>query len=175
MACGAHEVHRGGELLATEEDVGAAGVCKAARISVTRADDQVSEAVTVEVSRSGYADPRHISSVLTLDDEATDSQSDGGKIHRCSVGAAEDDIAATGAVASRRISESRSDDQVGQSVTVDVTRHRDGKPALIFRSLSVDDKSTRSASHYGKIDGGCLRATEHDVRTPGFRPTVRIR
>jgi len=68
-------------------------------------------------------------------------------------GLAEDDVAAPGRAAGGGIGVGRADDQVVQSVAVDVASGGDTEAAAVVRTLAVDDEATAAIGDRGEVDG----------------------
>ena len=169
----AQEVHRRGELLPAEDDVGAAGSRQTVRAGVPGSDDQVRKAVAVDVA--GRTDPgRPVAGHFAIDDKATAPRSHGRQVDRRRPRPAEDHIAAPGIGASARIGHISTDDDVGQTVAVDVTRRGDGGAQVAAGVLAVDDEAAAAAQQRGHFDRRrASAAAEHDESAARLGPGGR--
>ena len=86
-----------------EDHIRAAGVGAGGRIAVSSANDEISEAIAVDIARTGDASAALVAGALTIDHEAARTSSNGGKIDGAGACLAEDHIGATGVAAGGRI------------------------------------------------------------------------
>src|SRR5262245_643910 len=100
------------------------GACVAGAVAAISSDDQVVEAVAVDVAGRGYRKAGEVIDLLAMDDEAPDAGRDHGEVdlRRKGTGVAEHDIAVAGrgACVAGAIPTKRPDDQVVEAVAVDV-------------------------------------------------------
>src|SRR5262249_31081961 len=122
-----------------EDDVGGAGVRTPARIRRGRADDEVVEAVTVEITggragKPGFGIPR------SADDAKAVARGQVGQVDiGQAAGLAEDHIGGAGLLPPVRAFDRRADDEVGEPVAVDVPGGSDRKSAFArFGSVDTD-------------------------------------
>ena len=169
----ADEIDRGRQALAPEDDKAAAGVGATGRVGAAGTEDQVGEAVAVDVASRGDRGAQFVTGALAIDHEAAATGGNVRKLDRRRAGAAEDDVAATG-VCTRRGVEGRADDQVGQTVAVDVAGQGHRDTGAVTAAFAVDDKTTASGGHGCEVDRGRARATEHQVGAPRVAAAGRV-
>src|SRR6185369_13135249 len=147
-----------------------------------RPDDQVGEAVAVDVTSRRNTVAGSVTGRIALDDEALDggeARADVGKIDHRAAGAvhrpeprrlAEHHIGLAGldaAVVARR----RADDQVGEAITIHVARRRGAPAGIVAYAIALDDEAVRwieggEVDHRaaGAVDRAeARRLAEHDI------------
>ena len=134
------QVHRIGIGLA-EHHVAAADLPAGACVAPGCPNDQVSQAVAVDVARARHASAAEIVCALAVDHEAAAASSDRAQLDRDAGCVAKHHIAATLLDASVRGTTQGPDDQVGQTVAVDIARTRHADAADVAGTLAVDHKS----------------------------------
>ena len=75
------EISGGGGCFA-KDDIGAAGVGTCGRIAAIGTNEEISEAIAVDITGSGDAVAAAVESGLAIDDEAAAAISDGGEVNR---------------------------------------------------------------------------------------------
>ena len=141
-----------------EQHVAVAGVDAgvAGAVAEPRPDDEVVEAVAVDVAGRGDRNAGLIGRVLAMDDEAAVAGRDGGEVDRGAeaAGLAEHHVAVAGKVA--RVARARAgecpDDEVVEAVAVDVARRGDRAAGLVVRVLAMDDEAAVAGGDRGEVD-----------------------
>src|SRR5262245_9429714 len=140
-----------------EHDVAVARIvaCVARAVALHSPDDEVVEAVAVDVAGRRYRIAGLVVRVLAMDDEAAVAGRDRGEVDlRCKArGFAEHDVAVARKVAgvAGAIAKVCPDDEVVEAVAVDVTRR--GHPTgAIVGILAMDDEAAGPGSHIREID-----------------------
>jgi len=134
-----------------------------------RADDQVRQPVAVDVAGRRDADSARVKSVLTVDDEAAATDGNRREINRTTIGLAEDHVATAGIAAARRIAAVGADDQVAETVAVDVAGGRDCSVAtLVTGALAIDDEATAAGGDCREVDGATAALAEDHVAAPAI-------
>ncbi len=110
-----------------EDNVGLSGIL-AVNVYTIRPNDQVGQAVAVDVAGGGNAIAAQVTRTLAVDDETAGASGHSGQVDRAGSGLAEHDVAAPGIGAGGRVAVHRPDNQVGQAVAVDVPAEETLKP-----------------------------------------------
>ena len=152
----AHEIQGGGELLTTQDDIGATG----SRVpSARRADDQVGQAIPVDIARSAHSGADRVMCQCRFDDKAAHTQSHIAQVDSGEVGFTKHHIAFTGGGI-----ESSPDQQVGKAIAIHIARAADRVAALVIGCGTVDDKA--AGSQAGKFDFFSAGFAEHHIAFP---------
>ena len=141
--------HRGSEV-APEDDIAVASVLpdRIARVGVRRADQQVVEAVAIEVAARGHPEPRAVRS-LACDREAADA---GGHVGQENLGGKATDLAEQHVVG---VADAvLADDQVVDAVAIDVAGRVDRRAAEFTGVLAVDHEAVAAVDQVGHVDVG---------------------
>ena len=95
---------------------------------------------------------------MTIDHEAAAAASNGGKIDGAGGCFPEDHIGATGVGAGSRIAASSPNDEISESIAVDIARTGDADAAGVRGALTIDHEAAAAASNGGEVDGdgGCV-------------------
>jgi len=124
-----------------ENDIATPGRAACRGVAGPRPDDQVGQAVAIDVAGRGDTKAAAVTRTLSVDHEAAVAIGDCREVDGRAAGLAEDDIAAPGIAASRGVAVGRSDDQVGQAVAIDVAGRGHTIAAEVKRTLTVDDEA----------------------------------
>ena len=116
------------------------------------ADNQVSQAIAVDIARARHAPAAVIVQALAIDHKAAAAGGNRAQVNRHATARAEHHIAAPRAAAAGRVSLRCPDDQVGQAIAVDIARTRHAPAALVARALAVDHKAAVAGSDRAKLD-----------------------
>src|SRR5262245_58802384 len=144
------------------------GACVAGAIAAVCSDDDVVEAVAVDVAGGGYRIAGEVIDLLAMDDEAPVAGRDRGEIdlRRKAAGVAEHDIAVAGrgACVAGAIPTKCPDDQVVEAVTVDVARGN-RTTGYIAAILAMDEEAAVAGRDRGEVDlrRKAASVTEHHV------------
>jgi hypothetical protein len=130
----------------------------AAGVAIRCADDQIGEAVAVDVAGSGHAAAAVVAGALAVDDEAAVAGGDRRQLDGAAAALAEDQIAAPGVGAMRRMAIVRPDDQVGEAVAVEVAGRRDTVATGVVGTLAVDDEAAAAVGDRREVDGVSCRS-----------------
>ena len=132
-----------------KDDIGTAGIFSIG-VGVLSTNDQISNSIGVDVtSRAGGA-AAVVVFTLTLNDKAAAAGSDVGELDgRGVVCFAKDDVSASGAISWER----GTNDQISESIAVDVASRADGNAAGVVISFTIDDKAAAAGSDIGEFDG----------------------
>src|SRR5688572_24353932 len=134
----------------TEDDVSLAGVV-AAVVAIWRADDDIAEAVAVNVRGGGDAAARKVAGGIAFDSEAAVGRKI-ADVHDLLVhGKRVLDVSKADSPAKQHVSRSgivraavvfrRADDEVGETVAVHVARGRDALPRFVAAVFTVDTEA----------------------------------
>ena len=146
--------------------------CRGRRQS--RPDDEVVEAVAVDVAGRGYPNAGYIGGVLAVDDEAAVAGRDRGEVdlRREARRLAEHHVAVAGTVArvAGAIGTGCPDDEVVEAVAVDVAGRGHRMAGLIAHILAMEDEAAVAGCDRGEVD---LRRkarglAEHHVAVAGI-------
>ena len=147
---------------ATEDDIGLASVVSAI-VAAISPDDQIVDAIAIDVAGVGDAAPGLIVCRIALDDEAVAGRQGGqidylpsADIDAEASGATEDNIGLA-CVDAAIVATARADDQIVDAITVDVTRVGDAAPRLIVRRIPLNDEAI-AGGKVGEIDDLCWHA-----------------
>ena len=162
----------GGAAVLAKHQVAAPSIHAGAGISALGANDQVGQAVAVDVTGTGYAPTAVVAADAAVDHKTTRARGHRAQVDCRAAGLAKHHIAAPGAEhrCGARIAIRRADDQVGQAVTVDITCTRHTPAAVVTGTLPIDDKAARPAGHRAEVDGRARRGAKHHVAAPGIGP-----
>src|SRR5262249_61829180 len=116
----------------TEDDIGRASIGIAVRVRAGRANDQIAEAVAVEIACGGNRVSRLISDGGAIDAKAVAGREVGEVGIRQAAGLAEHHEGGPALLASEAERRWRADDDVAKPVTVDVACSRNREPGLGF-------------------------------------------
>ena len=126
------------------------------RAGIAGADDEIVEAIAIDVARRGDGNSGERVGVLAAHDETARAGGDGGEIDAGAKPArlAEHDIPVPGMElpARRPARQGRADDQVGEPVAVDVPRRGHREAGLIAGILPEDDKAAGAGGDGGQVD-----------------------
>ena len=139
------------------------GACVAGAIAALCPDDQVVEAVAVDVAAEDTEPTGYIAAILAMDDEAAVAGRDRGEVDlgRKAGGLAEHHIAVAreDAGVAGAIAVGSPDDEVVEAVAVDVAGRGDRIAGVIARVLAMDDEAPVAGRDRGEVDlGGKPRA-----------------
>ena len=147
----AGEIHIGESARLAEDDIGFAGV-RAAIVATGSPDDDVVEAVAIDIARRGDAATRQVACCIALDDEPV-CRGEGGEIDIGEPGRlAEDDIGFAG-VGAAIVATGRANDDVVEAVTVDIACGRDAASEGIECGIALDDEA-QARGERGQVDIG---------------------
>ena len=172
-SCDGREVDGSGVGFA-EDHIGAPGVCARWWIAAVSRNDEISEAITIDVTSTGHAVAALVSRTLPIDHKATAAFCNGGQINGGSGGCAKDHIGAACVGAGGWIAEISADDQIRQPVTVDITSGGNAVAAEVARGLAIDDKAAVACCDGGEVDGGGVGFAEDHIGAPGTLARCRI-
>ena len=160
-----------------EHHIGLAGIV-AAVVAAVRPDDQVGEAVAVDVARRGDAVAGVVARRIALDDEAVGRRESVVRSITCRPPAvdraearrlAEHHIGLAG-IGAAVVAAGRADDQVGEAVAVDVARRGDAAAGLVARRIALDDEAVggRERREVDHLPAACRRPCRSPTpcRTP---------
>ena len=125
-------------------------------VCALRPDNQVGEAVAVDVAGRGHRLAGYIVRTFAMDDEAAVARGDGGEIDLRSkaAGVAEHHVSVACLVTcvAGAVGDQSPDENVIEAVAVDVAGRRDRIAGPIARILAMDDEATVAARHRGEVD-----------------------
>ena len=128
----------------------------ARRVAVGRPDDQIGEAITIDIPGRGHRIAGKVSAILPMDDKATRAGSDGGKVNRRTpAGCLAKHHIAFASVdfrIARRVAEAGPNDQIGKAITIDIPGRGYGKAGSVIDILPMDDKATRAGGDGGEVN-----------------------
>ena len=154
-----------------ENDVAAPGTRASRRITERCADDQVGQPIAIDVAGPRDARATSIVGLLAVDHEAATASSDRGEVDGVAAGLAQNDVAAPdNSTAARR----RADDQVGETVAVDVASGRDAPTTRVAGESTVDHETASACSDRRQVDGAAAGLAENDVAAARIRAHRRI-
>ena len=170
------EVDRREAARRAEHDIGGAAVEKARAVVVVSADDHIVEAVAVDVAGSRHREAGIIARRLTDDLEAAGARRNGAEVDRRQArSGAEQDIGRTGIGAAGVVVERRRDDDVGETVAIDVASRGDRISRQVVGRLADELEAAGAVRDVGKVDGRRRRRrAEHDVGRAGIRVSAEI-
>ena len=147
----------------------------ARRVAALGADDQVVEAVAVDVAGRGDRDAGPVVAILAEDCQTAAAGGDGCQVDGRAKAArlAEDHVAVAGVIGldiARRVAARRADDQVVEAVAVDVAGRRDRDARIVAGILAEDDEAAAAGGDAGQVDGcaEAARLAEHYVAVAGI-------
>ena len=148
------QVDRGGPGLA-EHHVAAPGAAASGRIAFRRSDDQVGEAVAVDIAGARHAVTAVVERTLAIDDEAAGACRNRRQVDRRGSGLAEHDVASARGGAAGWVTLGRPDNEVGEPVAVDIAGTRHAEAAGIAQALAVDHEPAGPRRHCRQVDPRC--------------------
>ena len=161
---------------AAEDDIGLAGIGSPGPVGVEGTDQQVVDAVAVDVPRRGHRMPRQVQRGRAGDGEAHG----GGHGRQVQIGPetarpAEHDIGLAGVLAPGRIGIEGTDDQIRPPVAVQVAGRGD-RPARVIPGVHARDGEAVGPAEGAKVEGRAetAHAPEHDKGLAGIGPPARI-
>ena len=137
----------------TELNGGAAGLAKhhiaaarigagrGPRVTLGRTHNQVSQAVTVDIANPRDAHTALVARTLAIDDKAAGARSHGREVDGRGTGLAKHHVAAPTVGSAGRIAQLGANDQIVQTVAIDIACTGDAETTLVQRALAVDDKA----------------------------------
>ena len=143
-----------------EHDIAVArlGAGVAGAVGAVCSDDEIVEAVAVNVAGQGHRPAGEIVRILAMDDEAAVAARDRSKVdlRRKAAGVAEHHVAVArlDACIVRAIAELRPDDEVVEAVAVDVAGRGYRSTRLIAHVLAMDDEAAVAGRDRGEVDLG---------------------
>ena len=151
-------------LIGAEHHVAGAGTVAAVRGGVRHADDQIIDAIAVDVARAADRAAGFVKSRGALDGQVGVAREVDGR--RKALIAAEHHVAGAGKVTAIRVGSSGADDHIVDAIAVDVARATDREAGKVNRSGALDSQLGVG----GEVDGRrkALIAAEHHVDGTGI-------
>jgi len=156
-----------------EYDITLTGTTGTVGIGVRRADNQVGQAVAVDVARAADRKAGPVVAIDAVDGKAARAVRHVRQLDRRGSGLAEHDITLAGFSVAVGIGAVGADDYVEDTVAVDVARAADRFARAVVAIDAVDDKAARAVHDIRQLDRTAVRFAEHDVTLAGV-VTVRV-
>ena len=150
--CHCAEVHSRSAGL-PEHHIAAAGLAAGGGVATERSDDQVRQAVAIDIAGARDTKAAVVKRGFAVDDEAAGAGCDRAEVHRQAAGLAEHHIAAAGIDACGRVAMVRTDDQVSQAVAVHIAGTRHADAAFVSPALAVDDEAACAGIDRAEVYG----------------------
>ncbi len=132
-----------------EHYVAAPGIAAGGGVAQERPDDQVGQAVAVDIACADNAVAAPVIPSLAVDYKAAGVGCDCGQVDRAAPALTEHHVAAPGPIPSGGIASVRPDDQVRQPVAVDVPGAGNTIATVVTPALAVDDEAAGACGDIG--------------------------
>src|SRR6185503_14365068 len=135
-------------------------------IAVICADDQVAQAVAVDISGRGDTASAPVICALAVDDEAAGSRRNGGEIDRAATGLAKNDVGTPGQAAGCGVTTIGPHNEIRETVAVQIAGACHAFAAAVTVALSVDHEAAGACRNGGKRNDAAIAAPENHVAAP---------
>ncbi len=139
------EIYRRARRLA-EYHVAAASHAAGGRVALVCSDNQIDQTIAIDIAGTGDTSAAIVSRTLAVDDKAAGAGRDRRQVNRCARRLAEHNIAAASQVDGSRVALACPDNQIGQTIAINITGTSDTITALVIPALTVNDKAAGSVS-----------------------------
>ena len=175
-ACGHHAELHGCTAALAEHDIAAPRVGTGCGVAVGRADDQVGQAVAVDIAGTSHTPAAVVTGTLPIDDKAARPAGHRAEVDGRARRGAKHHVAAAriGPGRGARVAVRSAHNQVGQAVTVDVACAGHAVTALVQGALAVEDKAARSCGHRTELDRCAAAFAKDHIAAPGIDTGGRI-
>ena len=174
-AAGGHrrEFHRRSARLAEHHEA-AARVCAVGLVAFDGGDDEVGQAVAVDVARTSQPVATFVGGALAIDDEAAGAGAHGREVHSPRPCLAEHQVAAAGIHAACWICPVGADEHIGQAVAVHIAGVGHPKAAVVTGVFAIDHEAAGACGHVRELHGGGARLAKDDVALARTRAAGRV-
>ncbi len=158
----------------TEDHITAASTAAGNRVALVCSDNQIGQSIAIDVAGTGHTRAAAVTRTLAIDDKPPSTTSNRRQIYRRSRRLAEYHIAAPGIGAGNRVALVCSDNQIGQTIAIDIAGTGNADTALVTHPLAVDDKAAGAGRDRRQVDRRSRRLAEHHIAAPGTAPGSRV-
>ena len=135
-----------------KDDIGAASTAFTIGIRAVGTNNQISEAIAVDVASAADGAAAAVVTGLAVDDETAAASSDSREFDCCGVCGSKDDIGAASSAFIIGIRAVGTNDQIRQTISVHISSAADGVAAEVASGLAVDAEAAAASSDSREFD-----------------------